>query len=389
MDPERELDALLSAEWSASNGEEAATGELVPDPARAELLAPLAAARRLEGLRQSEPSADFAHTLEERLLARVDALAESMNPALRSPSLVMEGGDEELPRRIVKNVSTRGAMPHGWPVRWVVAVAAALLVVVMSGAVLRAAASALPGSPLYGLRRLEQGVQTQLAGSAAARVRLHLQYANEALTALQAAAAGHGGADAYDSALDALRSELGAAQQGLAQVAPGADHDDLAAQLAQLRGQVQQALDADLPSLSWSERIATTRVLVQVGGRVPTVTRAHVVESHAGGSAEWRITVDGSGFAPGAVLLVNVQPAGSIRVLTATVVQATVENPPSGSITSIGIGNPDGTAVVTTDIQVTDAADNHGPSATPLPGTNNGGHGGHGGHNATPTPSGS
>jgi hypothetical protein len=261
-----------------------------------------------------------------------------------------------------------------------------VLVAVTGGLVLGMAASATPGSPLYGLRRLEQHVQVQLAGSAAARAQLHLAYALDALDALDAAVSHHAQTGAYAAALDAFQTEVRAAAQSLTLVPPGAQHDAIAVQLAALRQHGRHDLRAALASRDWSERISTTRVLGQLGATVPTITSAQVEATPHGTAQQWRITLLGSGFEADAQLLLNEQPVGAERAITPTEFQATVELPPGRSIISVGIGNPDGTAVTIATPQITLAPDTHGHAPTPTP-TNAGGPPGRGGgHNGTPGP---
>jgi hypothetical protein len=276
-----------------------------------------------------------------------------------------------------------------WP-----AVAAALALVI-GGGTLTAAAHALPGSPLFGVRKLEQNVQISLASSAADRVRLHLAYASDALAALDAVVAGHGGDPAYADALNALREEDQAAASGVAELPSGSERDSLAAQVDALRSRERQDLRAALPTLGWPDRIATTDALGQADDTVPTVTSTTIgrgVSGNGGGGESdghrWQVIVQGTGFQPGAVLLVNGVPAGTVTNVSPTELQAEVSAAGAGSFAgSIGIGNPDGTAAVTTQISQPDRGP--GPQATTTPGHDHGtggGGDGHGGHAGTPTP---
>jgi hypothetical protein len=356
MDPEYELDALLSAK----RGEQPAAGR-PPGTRSVALAAALAAARHLDPLRRAEPSPDFVRALEGQLLTRVGVLA--MRPAVAQAtrgSIAQRGARKLAPR-------------WRWS-PWLTVAAVLLLVVVGSGFLLHAAALATPGSPLYGLRRLEQTVRVQLAGSDAARARLHLQYAGEALDALDAALARHASSGAYGAALDTYQSEMRSAAAMLALVPAGAEHDAISAQFAALTQRGRHDLLAALPGIDWPERITTTRVLGQLGASVPTVTGAQVVVMQHGASAKWQVTVQGTGFQPGATLLLDAQPAGTVRSISPTQLEATVEIPPAESVTSVGIGNPDDTASATTNLQKSSAPDDHGRQATPTP-TSTAGHG--------------
>jgi hypothetical protein len=248
-----------------------------------------------------------------------------------------------------------------------------------------AAAAAAPGTPLYGLHRFEQGVQVSLAGSAADQTRLHLDYAQEALTALQAATAHQQSGASYDDALATFADEMRAAATTLDGVGAGADRDALSAKFDQLRARGRADLHTALAFLSWPDRVMTTSVLGAMGDNVLHVSQASMVysddEQHL-----WRISVSGSGFAPGAVLLVNGQPAGTIVSNTPTTLVAKMTGDESSPAPSaIGVANPDDTAAETSSIdsgeqenhaipgtQPTPDGDDRGGGGTSTPGTGSG-----------------
>jgi hypothetical protein len=189
-----------------------------------------------------------------------------------------------------------------------------------------------------------------LAGSAADRTRLHLDYAQEALTALQAATTHQQSGASYDDALATFAAEMHAAATTLDSVGPGADRDALSAQLGQLRARGRFDLHTALVLLPWPDRVMTTSVLAAIGDKVLHVSRASMVYSDDEQNL-WRITVSGSGFAPGAVLLVNGQPAGTIISDTPTTLVAQMAGDESSSVPSaIGVANPDDTAAETSSI---------------------------------------
>jgi hypothetical protein len=273
-----------------------------------------------------------------------------------------------------------------------------------------AAASAAPGSPLYGIHRWQEGIQAQLPQSQADRTSLHLQYANEALLALNSAAQSGDGA-AYSSALATLRAESASAATALASVPPGNDHDTLAAQLDDLHHRSRDALSAALgvaqPRLSWSNRLDTTAALADLGATTPhvtfvTISRAQNDDSHSssspspsgddGGSGRdsqghgWQVVVTGSGFASGVVVVVDGQPQGAPLSASATQVVALVADDVGARARSIGVLNPDGSAAATSAItrENDGGEDNPHPTATapsssmPSPtATPRSGHGGH------------
>lgn len=271
-----------------------------------------------------------------------------------------------------------------WP-----AVAAALLLLAFG--TLTVAASAGPGSPLYSLRRLEQGVRVALSGNPADRMRLHLGYASDALTAANAAAR-TGDNTAFGDALATLRSELDAATSELPSVPPGADHDNLAAQLTSLHSQAISGLRGDLPPLDWPSRLAATDALAAFGDTVPRVTSATAARNQDAAMHTWRIVVSGVGFAPGARLLVNGRPAGTVISVSNTTLIANYIASDGRPPSALGVANSDDTAAQTSHISLVPSGQGTpGPANTPGAGSDGHGggpgQGGHGGGHGTPTPS--
>jgi hypothetical protein len=282
--------------------------------------------------------------------------------------------------------SQRGRAPRFlWPA------AAAVLALIGSLATLAAAAAAAPGSSLYALHRWEQGVRVSLASGPADRARLHLQYAQSALRALDTAVAQHAGDQAYLDAVGAFVAEEGAAELAVGGVSDGATHDALVAHLFALRSAARRDLRAALPSLDWASRLATTLALAQVGERVPLITQVSLDQVSLDGDQVWECTVTGSGFHSGAVLLVDGQPSGTTISTTSTTLVASVELDSDNALPHrIGVGNPDGTAVQTAHISIQQGNGQHDDSstqATPPPGNDQGGSGGPGGTGEmAPTP---
>jgi hypothetical protein len=86
----------------------------------------------------------------------------------------------------------------------------------------------------------------------------------------------------------------------------------------------------------------------------------------------WRITVSGSGFAPGAVLLVNGQPAGTIISNTPTTLVAQITGDDSSSVPSaIGVANPDDTAAETSSINSGEQENHSTPGTQSTPDADN------------------
>jgi hypothetical protein len=407
------LDTLLSRQGQDGlpAGEQTPANGILAEHEASDLQPLLDAADRLAELRGMEPSSDFAGRLETRYFAWIaqaeaDTLAHNGTdssvapydpapfalPASAStprpdhampaetppllgndfptlPGILWRGGaeyateaDPTLSRRAVCGRQGERTRRARWARLLGPAMAAALLLVI-GGSTLTAAAAAGPGTPFYSLHRWEQNVQVSMAGSAGDRTRLHLAYAQAALAALDAAAARHQAGAPYNDALATFRDEMSAASATLDSVPASGEHDELTAQLAQVRAKGRADLRTALVALPWSERVATTSALATIGDSVLQVAHASA-ERLGQGQHLWQITVTGAGFQQGAVLLVDGQPAGAVTSVTATGLVAQVSRDDSAPLpNSIGVANPDNTAAATRTI----SSDEPEPNGTPTP----------------------
>jgi hypothetical protein len=327
------------------------------------------------------PAPSFAADLEARLLARTrrqatgavgvlagedDAADVDMDvdyaptiPALAIP---------DRPRRRASRPS-RDIQRISWRV-WTSLAAVILLALAIT--TFTVAANASPGSALYGMRRWQEDARTNLAMSDADRAKLHLQYATDALDALDDAIAQHAGTNMYDEALGRFTDELRQANDALAQVPPGTDHDTVSVSLEDLRARGRGDLRVALPALDWPGRIMTTSALGNLGEPVLILTQVSGVRSSVPGGHIWTITITGSGFQNGAILLVRQRPAGRVVSVTSTQMVAQLT---AGEDTSlprdIGVGNLDNTAA-TTDHVASVREDDDTPTATGTPGAKHG-----------------
>jgi hypothetical protein len=259
-------------------------------------------------------------------------------------------------------------------------VAAAALLIAGLGALAAAAAAAGPGQPLYGVHRVEQSVWTDLANSPEERVRLHLQYAQQAIDDFDAAVVGHAGDQADRDALSTYDQELQAAAAGIAELPASDARDELAAQLASLRARGQRDLRAALPALEWPLRVDVTSALGQLGVGVPHIAQAIISGASHDGSYLWTVIVNGSGFAPDAVVLIDGRPMGTVISRSPTRLVAQIgANQLGDGVHAVGVGNPDGTASVVKGIASSRTPDDHGGSDGGSGGSDGGGdHGGSG-----------
>jgi hypothetical protein len=352
-----------------------------------ELLPLLQAADALTPFRNAQPSAEFVQSMEVRLLALNASLLQQRD----EPAAVEEANRSQTPniyslpapveRDTLRHRRQQRVRRPQWRV-WHVIAAAVLLCVAGVSVLTAAAATAGPGSPLYGLRRVEQNMRVQLASSQGDRVRLHLSYANEALAQLDAAVARHAGDPTYSSALATFSSEQLAAAQELATLPANAERTALETQLTTLRLRAGNDLHAALHAVSWSDRVATTQVLGALGETILVVQDVTVTREDGPTVHILRLVASGSGFAPGAVITVDGQSAGTLISGTATQliveIDATTFHLP---LRDFGVSNPDGTAALSLKVEIDNGSDHSsGPPSHPTPvahptPTTNGGHG--------------
>jgi hypothetical protein len=367
MEPQDRLDALLSSRSSTRRRWS------LPASQREELEPLLDLADDLALVGNAFPAPGFANDLEARLCARAsrqaigvvdeEDSAEYADNAPTIPALAIPGRPS---RRRLRPASH--APRVSWKI-WTSLAAAILLALTVT--TFTVAVNASPGSALYAVRRWQEDARTNLANSDADRARLHVQYATDALDALDAAVAQHADANVYDEALGRFTDEMSQAAAALAQVPSGSDHDSLSAGLDDLRARGRTDLREALPSLSWPRRITTTSALGNLGEPVPTVTKVSGVRFSAPSGHIWTITITGWGFQYGAILLVRQRPAGHVVSVSATQLVAQLSAGYDDSLPhDVGIGNPDNTAAST--VQVASEHDDDAPSATGTPGGTHG-----------------
>ena len=139
----------------------------------------------------------------------------------------------------------------------------------------------------------------------------------------------------------------------------------------------------------WADRVMTTLALGGLGVSVPQVTSATLDTSHDG---TWRITLTGTGFEQGAMLLADGRSAGTVISLSTEFLIADLQVR-GGLPAALGVGNPDGTAAATGHINVimagsaTPTAEDQEGTPTPDDETTPTTTPGDAGDQATPTPS--
>jgi hypothetical protein len=265
-------------------------------------------------------------------------------------------------------------------------------VFLICGGTFGVAAFAQPGNPLYGLRTLEGHVGVAVAPTGADRAQQQLNGATAALTTLETVVSRHSDDAAYTQALAGVRQQEAAATQAVGALSSSASYPQLLTQLQAVQARERADLRQALPLVGWENRLATTLALGDLGDALPHITSASVTEATGDGGGSWRVEIHGGGFLPGATLVVNGQPAGTVLSVNSETLLATIPaDAIVGAPRALGVSNPDGTAAQTDQLGVQTTGDQPtpGPEATPTSGDNGGGggDGGGGDHGGTPTPS--
>jgi hypothetical protein len=316
-----------------------------------ELQGLLETAQRVEALPTLRPDAAFSQRLGQQLQARAAALRADGRRHSQARLTVVQGA---RPRRFALWSGLR-LHPGLSAAVMMLAVLGLLGVIGVVGA-----QASNPSNPFYQVKLFEQSIQLSLA-SPADRVRLHIGYARDDLQALQRDGT-TGDVANYEQALGYLGQETGQAESALADVPAGAEHDQLVQMLNALTGDEQQTLRGLLKQLPMLERLNTTTALKSLGAPVPVISTVTVT---LGDSGRASVEIRGTGFEPGAALLVNGQPTFAALTVTATKVTATLTLPPGMGSAQFGVANPDGTAAQSGQVVLNGGTPTAQPSGEP------------------------
>lgn len=295
-----------------------------------------AAARALGALAGAEPSTAFSARLENELRQRLRAGAARTSAA--APAQPLRRAPALFPRPIPR---------FAW---W--AIAASLLLALLTAGALTA--NAAPGGPLSTLIRTIESAGRQITSGQAGAAQDALQQARQTLARFDNAAGRGDDATALD-ALQQLASDNRQVARTIAQVGDSGQRASLQSQFTTLQTQEVAGLRTGLGSLGWPARVQVTNALRGLGVATLTVTDARIVGGARGSKSNGQVTfvLSGWGFAPGAALLINGQPMGTVDAIArGTLVghltadqAATIQ-----TIQSVGAGNPDGSAATTTNL---------------------------------------
>lgn len=357
--PERLNDRLEGGDRRSWNGEGSPDWLTAPilasnrDPEVDELAT---LARRLQSNPHLQADPDFTEMLERRLLMHYAALSrkQSARPCF---------------------------FPRLWRTRPALSIALGLCLLVLlmgTGVLVVTAQVTNSANPLYALKRWEQHVQVSPTSSPMTQAELDLQFARERLHTL-ADLANPAHAEAYRQAMADLDQQLSNAASATQALPAGPDRDRLRNELARLEVETRHTLRGFLPQLDVPERLVTTDELGWLGDTIPRLLSVEIILwAHPSDHAV--ISISGNNIQPGAHLLVDGR---------ATEAQGSFQNGlyvfsinwSRGQLPqSIGILNPDGTAIQTTVITM-QSSNGKGNSG------NNGEHGnGNNGRKPTKTP---
>jgi len=292
---------------------------------------------------------------EVEQLATLAHPLQSASPLQVRPDFVLQ-----LERRLlVRNAELRQQRTaRGWsfprllqahPVVGAIICLCILLLLAGTGTLVAAAQATGPDSPLYTLKRWEQQVQTSFSpNSPESQAELNLQAARDRLhTLVGLATPTH--AQNYRQALVDLDQHINTAAQAINALPLGSSQRRLLSELATLKADARHTLRNFLPQLALTERLATTAELGRLGDSVPALKSVEIdLPSHPNGQATIRIT--GTGIQARALLLVDgrlVEVSGSLQNGVYVFV---VNWRGDQHLQSIGVLNPDGTAVQTSAI---------------------------------------
>lgn len=376
MTPEEQLDRLIEAPGYNGSRRPGSNDEIA---------ARLHAADALASLNQVEVPEAFAARLEGQVRQRARSLNQQDHPL----TFVPRAPEHHRARPLLLRRA------------WVTALALAATLLLACVGAFTAAASSLPGDPLFGLKQFEQQISLTLAGDAQGRAQVSISHLRSAVTDLSAEVADRRSDSDIMQALAIVADATRESQAAVAAIPAGPDHDAAQRDLSSALASEDQALRQPLLQVDWSLRVAFTRQLGALGDAVPTITQVSIKPQS---NNTLLVTITGTNFTPQTLLMLNSMPRGTVLSQTATqLVVVLNQSDWSGSRHhTLGVQNADGTAAQATlnDDNEHEGGDDHGgtPGATRTPeddddhggsggsGSGSGGSGSGGGSNGTPTP---
>jgi hypothetical protein len=349
------------------------------------------------------PDPEIAEALQvAEVFARLNAVPVPTDLAERVLLRLGEAVDQRSKRGIIIPFPSTVTIRRAGRLKALAAVAACILVIIATTAgISNAAASSLPGDPLYSVKQWQQSFALAQAHNAADRAHIAIQNIRSGLSDLRTTVAHHSSDSNDITALNTVAVQTRDAQSAVNDISPGDTREARAAELGSLITEEEQTLHQLLGQVDWSVRAAFTGQLGALGESVPTITGAQVTEQHD----LLILTITGHFFVAGTqVIFDNNTIPGAIVSQTSTQIVAQLDHShSSGGHHTIGVVNPDGTVALwansiddgngdhhdgdpTPSATDTSGGDHH--NGTPSPSPTGGSDGGHsGGGTTTPTPS--
>ena len=205
---------------------------------------------------QSEATGDLAPLLHAARVARA-SLIRSLRPTVAQMQLNALRADRAQNIVLIPSRSRRGFRVAA------IGLVAAIVLTMGAGSAIAASAGAIPGDPLYGLKRAVERVSLAMHRDPAGRAALHLQFAEERLEEVEALIAAH---KDLSSTLDALDDELNAAESdALTAQALGRDADALLAHVQDMIAKHLTVLNGVLATVPDQAKDAIQRAIDNAG----------------------------------------------------------------------------------------------------------------------------
>ncbi|HET8912037.1 MAG TPA: DUF5667 domain-containing protein [Ktedonobacteraceae bacterium] len=324
-------DRLEQEKWGIIRRESPSSGFIAPvikNESDEEVDALLAIVHDLQTSPQLQPRPEFMMQLERRLIRR--------NVELRIQSRTKR-------RSFISWVYTRPALTA--------VLGICLIFVLLSSSMVALAAQVTdPTNPLYSLKRWGQQIQLQLTSNPADQASLDLQFARDRLNTIPSLA---NSADegAYRLALSDFDQKITTASATIKGLSPGAKQAMLVDQLANLKLDAIHILRTQLVQLEVPEQLYTTAELARLGDTIPNVTQVLLTLPSKSTKNE-TISFLGSDLQPGAWLLINGKKRQQTGISQQGWLVFIVDSNGMQHPQSLGILNPDGSAMETSTITI-------------------------------------
>ncbi len=281
-------------------------------------------------LKKIEIPREFHDALRQQVLARAAA------PAITTHT---------------RPLRTRRPLARMWPRRQVVAsLLATVASVIVIGAflIVRGTADSVPGEMLYPIKAWSQNVSVAQASDPVTRARARLDNFHEAIQSLATEVTDHHNDSDIADALATIDTRGDEARGAIATLPAGSQHDLLQQQYGEDIAYEIQLLHQYGPASDWTTKLRFTRRLATLGVVTPTLSTVAINPMYG---QQFEVEITGVDIQEGARLVINGmvvdQHVDLHNARFHTMLAALPELP-----FTVGVLNPDATAVVTTITQL-------------------------------------